>query len=347
MTTHPSKRFHYKQAEVVRGAKSLQDLLNESFTQYSQPSRRTQQLAAEEEGDTGEKLVVWYRSTHRGMTCGILQRFKEGAKILATKMSDDAENYELTKWELPKLSAKERLELTNNLLYFGVHGNHVVFTQKPGFDFRSLQDHFQWLIDHRCQSTKGAKVVVLLKDHIPADYRTGGPVGVKKITLHSEPTLKASGAPAPAASPAPGSNGGPKEQKWVIDDDPLVNAVLEMLKVHAPSNKQAQIQSDGLALADAYQQGNLRARIELEMINPKSGQASPLDLVAQEVLNTEGLKWDMVLPHKEPLASKDSKLSRAYSVRCVDDVIDPKSAFGKMVTVIEDLVKEAKIDPDP
>jgi hypothetical protein len=265
-----------------------------------------------------------------------LQRFKAGASVLAMIMSEDADNYEIRKFAPPPANKKQRAEFVKNTVYFGISGNHVVLTQKPGFDASHLQSHLQWLLD-RCIPEFTGKVL-FLKDSIPADYRKRKLSGVKLISMATNPQLRAEEVATPSS--------GPMNQSWIIDDDPLVAAVLGMLKSHSPSESHGSERRDVLTLSDAYAKGTLRARILLEYVGGL-GETSPLDNVAEDLLATEGLNWEMELPHHEPFRSEDAKIKRKYPVTCNDDVIEPKSAFEKMALIISELVKDAKIIPDP
>jgi hypothetical protein len=353
------RRFHYKVCQLSRVSPgvTLQWLLRNAYNAVPKPWGRVQPIvglaansdapaqpssggeglaAALSQPTVAEKMVISLKAnTHKGLTCGVLQRYEPGASVPATVITEDAENWPFRHFSPPKAPG-QTAELTKNILFFGVRDNHVILTQETGFGAQHLQQHLQWLFESFNESFAKKEGVVALHDNIPKSYRRD--LGaVKKLTLHTVPQVHA--AP-PQSTLYPTAAEVDEPLSWIIEKDPLIEAFLKIVG----QSRAHPLKNEAVMLDKAYKEGSLRASVTLHFTGNKE---SPLKQAALDVLETTGIPWEMELPRGEPLRSNTAKINRAYSVSLANRLPVPSSAFDIMATMLDDLVKQQEVAADP
>jgi hypothetical protein len=83
-------------------------------------------------------------------------------------------------------------------------------------------------------------------------------------------------------------------------------------------------------------------------LNLKQGKKDlSLDAIASSMRHLHDVKYEITLPHGEPLKISQTKISRSYSVEMNHDLPLPESIFGQMTTMLDSLVGNGEITPDP
>ena len=339
------KTFYYKVASLDPddGTLTLQDHLQAIYKQAPKPHQRKQRIKDALGEDTKERNVIAYRTEHQDMSCGIMQHYKEGAPVLASVHSDDDDNYAMVQLPPPvQADAKKRTEFVKHLLYFAVRGNHVVYIHTRGISSEDLENHLNWLLNKFNANGKKAAPQLALDDSVPAEYRNKALQNVRSIALYSEPEVQAI-VPAQDSKALVPQTQQTSQQTWSINDDPLIEGFLGLLRQWRPGTTKNEV----FKLDDAFKKGTLRAKIVLDFVDGGKGNSSPLDPVAHNLRHVDGLKFDMTLPNKEPLKSVDTKVKRTYHVQSKDELLIPESAFTRMSGMLENLVKANDVAPDP
>lgn len=344
---HRSRTFRYKVAEFSNavGKKQLQQRIKEAFTTSPKPAKRTQLMGADEKDP--HRVVIFYRTEHKGLTCGILQRFRKGAAALATVMDDDADNYEIKQFKIqndPK--NKQTTEFAKSLMFFGIRGNHLIISEGRGFGSAELESHLTWLLSNHSPVKIDAQAgfAVALNDNIPPKYAGRSIAKTKEVRLFTEPDVVA--APAvPSNVPAQGKSENvlAQAQTWSLGDDPLIHAVLAMIQRKNPSITREQL----FTVKDAFQRGAMRAELVFKFMGIGKAETSPLDQLARTLRHVNDVKYEIKLPHGEPLTSNQTKISRKLNIVVNEDVPDAESVFSQMASMLDDLVQAGDIVPDP
>ncbi len=344
------KSFCYKVAAfpASKSDKSLQQRLTEAYGRFPKPSKRTQRLKSDDAEAQAERVVIFYRTEHKGLSCGVLQRFRPGAPALATIQSDDADNYEIRMFAPPvDKKSKKRVEFAKTLMFFGVRDNHVIVSEGIGFGTSELESHLSWLCEKHSPDENGNDdSKVFLEDNIPPHYKGRRVSGVRRVTFKTEPTVIAAGSlhhTAELSNANHEANGRPQTQFWTLSDDPLIAALVELVRRHSPTASKEQL----FKLEDAFRKGDLRGELALRFVTNKQVESSPLDQVAHTLRHIEGLPYELELARGEKLPSTQTKIVRKYAITINEDVPVPDTVFSRMAQMLDDLVKGGEIVPDP
>jgi hypothetical protein len=174
------KTFHYKRAVAVGDpSAALGALLQAALAKEPRPLRRAERLGS----DSENVRLISQCYEHGGMICGVFLDFTEGNFQPIIKLDED--ELELLIDQLPP---GDREQFIEGLLFFGIHGNHVVLLQSQALRSAHFEAHLNWLLgDHQPVLPAGARLV--LNDY-PTQRAKQQLRNVRSVSLRAPITLE-------------------------------------------------------------------------------------------------------------------------------------------------------------
>lgn len=169
MRANKTKRFHYKIARFNNDPEgfSLQELIEDAYGNTSSAMDCAYEF---QQDGKNFHLINYFSGNHRqeGVTDFLL-----GAEFLSYVEGNDPIAIELDKKErelkLERIMAsKQGKEVIEGAVYFGVVGNHLVFTQSTALRSQALEKYLNWLIEKKGSLWKEENFMYLCDPDYPS-----------------------------------------------------------------------------------------------------------------------------------------------------------------------------------
>lgn len=317
------RKLQYRKAIFLKSKSDLEKLLSAALRSFALVSDRQQRLS-----ENDFRLINGHTRQMR-MEFGDFINYELGTNKLLVKIDASVPELKIRQIAPPAGEAGHN-EFLDSILYYGIHGNHVVLMQSQVWQSRNFENYLNWLL--QTAGVLDSNDRVELSDTPPPDIRKKAEkADVKTITLRAPVMDLAERVPAQDAK-------GKVQERVFVPEEKIGSDVIRSILGDDEFKK--------LHLERAAD-GNLKIELKItfDRNTTRDGQTA-LNNLARVFRHADFAADDFYLdvPGIGKISGDKLKLAEPIRVETVNGQVNPSDVFPKMQAWLMSLVERGLVE---